>query len=55
MAGAIAFLVSGSQDVSARLYHIETIEPDGWNRRRVSQRSGNYWARAWAPAPASQP
>jgi TolB protein len=46
----IAFLVSASQDVGARLYHIETIEPDGRNRRRVSQRSGHYWALAWAPA-----
>ncbi len=46
----IAFLVSASQDLSARLYHIETIDPDGRNRRRVSQRSGNYWALAWAPA-----
>ena len=51
----IAFLVAASKDVNARLYHIETIEPDGRNRRRVSQRSGTYWSLTWSPAPASRP
>jgi Tol biopolymer transport system component len=50
--GRIAFLIAASPDVNARLYHIETIEPDGRNRRRVSQRSGNYWSLTWSPVPA---
>lgn len=50
----IAFLVSASQDVNARDYHIETIEPDGRNRRRVTRRSGNYWSLTWSPASTSR-
>lgn len=51
----IAFLVAASQDLAARFYHIETIQPDGRDRRRVTQRGGNYWSLTWAPAPVSRP
>ena len=51
----IAFLVAASRDLAARLYHIETIVPDGQDRRRITQRAGNYWALTWAPVPASRP
>jgi Tol biopolymer transport system component len=50
----IAFLVAEHPDASARLYHIETIAPNR-DRRRVSQRAGNYWALTWSPAPVSRP
>ena len=49
------FLTEAGSDPAARRYHVETIEPDGRNRRRVTQRSGNYWGLAWAPVPAGQP
>jgi Tol biopolymer transport system component len=45
----IAFLVPASQEVGARSYHIETIEPDGRNRRRVTTQSGEYWSLTWSP------
>jgi Tol biopolymer transport system component len=51
----VAFLTEAGSDPTARRYHVETIEPDGRNRRRVPQRSGNYWGLAWAPVPAGQP
>lgn len=51
----IAFLVAAGRDLAARLYHIETIAPDGQGRRRITQRAGNYWALTWAPVPASRP
>ncbi len=51
----IAFLVTAGSDPFARRYHVETIEPDGGNRRRVTQRPGNYWGLAWSPVPAGRP
>jgi Tol biopolymer transport system component len=51
----IAFLVAAGPDTNARLYHIETIAPDGRDRRRVSRRPGNYWALTWSPGPVSRP
>jgi Tol biopolymer transport system component len=51
----IAFLTADEPDSAARRYHVETIEPDGRNRRRVTQRSGNYWGLAWAPVPTGRP
>jgi Tol biopolymer transport system component len=46
----IAFLVSAGPDVHARQYHIETIDPAGGNRQRLTARAGHYWSLTWSPA-----
>ncbi len=46
----IAFLVSAGPNVHARQYYIETIEPTGGNRQRLTARAGHYWSLTWAPA-----
>ena len=42
---------AGTRLAFAASRRVETIDPDGRNRRRVSQRSGNYWALASSPPP----
>jgi TolB protein len=46
----IAFLVSAGPDVHARQYHIETIDPTGGNRQRLTAQAGHYGSLAWSPA-----
>ncbi len=45
----IAFLVSAGPDVHARQYHIETIDPAGGNRQRLTARPGYYRSLTWSP------
>jgi hypothetical protein len=45
----IAFPVPASPDVHARQYHIETIDPAGGDRRRLTARPGHYRSLAWSP------
>jgi len=45
----IAVLVSASPDVHARQYQIETIDPAGGDRRRLTARPGHYRSLTWSP------
>jgi Tol biopolymer transport system component len=45
----IAFPGSASPDVHARQYHIETIDPAGGDRPRLTARPGHYRSLAWSP------
>lgn len=46
----IAFLVPAGPDVHARRYHIDTVDPTGGDRQRLTARAGHYWSLTWAPA-----
>jgi TolB protein len=45
----IAFLVSAGPDVHAQPYHIETIDPAGGPRQRLTERPGYYRSLTWSP------
>jgi Tol biopolymer transport system component len=48
----IAFLVSAGPDGQAGQHHIETIDPAGGNRQRLTGRAGRYGSLTWSPAGA---